>query len=250
MNDGGDSDAEVILRELRTLRRTADDGVTPEAIAPFSVLCKYLGRGDPYLAVGGLRDRLSTAAARGDRDVLALYYSLQPGGDATARIGSAGEKLFVEYRRARDLSDRGCLKLAEQIAADADWQVPFMGVSIDVRSRRAAVQTYVQCIRGYVGYRDPRHLLDGKEIDMESRYVEMGDWERRIYGPLWINVSNGTRTFFMRRIGDSGTRTNMIYTSDNPKIEITSQHAYLTYAAKIKMCVAVEVSGQLSMFES
>lgn len=235
--------------ELRRLRRLADMGLEPELMANFPLLCRLLGRGNPHLAAGGLRDRLSTAASRGDREVLAFLYTLFEGGDSTQRISAAGEKLHVEYRRARDLSDAGIRKMAEHIGSNEDWQVPFMGASIQIRGRRAFVETYVMCARGYVNYRHPRHLVDGSPVEPDYSRSDIEDWDRHLYGPLTIDLTK-PRTFRLRRSGTAEARINTFITSDNPRVQVSAQMAYLTFAVEFQFGSTPSDSAQLGLFST
>ncbi len=217
-----------VYDDLRELRLRADSGVVRDIVARLPTLCRLLGRGDPYLAVGELRDLLSTLAAAEDREVLAFYYSLTPGKDSTDRIREAGERLHVEYRRARDLSDFGLLKVAEIIGSNADWQVPFMRAAVDVHDSTVEVSTAVTVRRGFKNYRHPKHLLDGEEVS-PSHVVDGTDTEERyVYGPVTFEVGEGQRTFRVRRIGSHRMRTHVAYRSNNPNVIVSSLSAYLT----------------------
>ncbi len=220
-----------IYDELYRIRRDADDGLTPHVLAESPALCQLLGNGDPFLATGHLRDRLSTAAAGGDRAVLAFFHSIKAGGDATARLGHAGEELHVEYRRARDLSDEGILKLSQILGSDEDWHVPFMGCAVTIIDWEAVIESYVMVTQGFRGYAHPRFLLNDKEVGMPHRRADRGDWERHIYGPTSISIGKETECHFhMRRIGTPKMRINTILRSNNPQVDVTSTLMYLTYA--------------------
>lgn len=217
-----------VYDELRELRLRADEGVVRDALARLPTLCRLLGRGDPYLAVGEFRDLLGTLSAAGDREVLAFFYCLLPGKDSTDRIRAAGERLHVEYRRARDLSDFGLLKVSEVIGSNADWQVPFMRASIDVKDSIVEIWTSVTVRRGFRSYRHPKHLLDRVEV-AAPHSVEAGESEERhIYGPVTFEVTGSSRTFRVRRIGSHRMRTHLAYRSDNPAVIVETVTAYLT----------------------
>lgn len=181
--------------ELSRIRRDADDGLNPHVIAGSPILCRLLGGGDPFLATGELRDRISTAAANGDRAILAFYYSLFPGRDATDRLTETGNKLSVEYRRARDLSDLGVLKLSQIIGSDEEWQVPFMGCSVTIHDWEVTVEGYVSVANGFRNYVHPRFMVDGETVGVRHQRVDDGDWERHAYSPFGVFPVNESNQF-------------------------------------------------------
>ncbi|SHT79759.1 Uncharacterised protein [Mycobacteroides abscessus subsp. abscessus] len=221
-----------IYAELTRIRRDADDGLTPHLIAASPLLCKVLGNGDPFLATGDLRDRLSTAAARGDRDILAYWYSLMAGGDATARLVEAGNRLSVEYRRARDLSDRGALKLSQIIGSDQDWQVPFMGFGITINGWEATIEGYVMVATDFRNYHHPKFIADEQEITLGHQQIDQGDWERHAYGPLAIPLSGNQCRIQMRRIGTPKIRVKTYVRSNNLDVRVGSSLVLLDYVAE------------------
>lgn len=224
-----------VYNELRRLRMNADDGLNPHLMAQSPALCQLLGGGDPFLATGDLRDRLSTAAANGDRSMVALLHSFTPVGDATARLTHTGTKLHVEYRRARDLSDEGLLKMSELIGSRARWKVPFMGLALNIHEWAATVEAYVMVANGFESYRHPRLLLDGSQLKVEHRRVDQGDWERHLYGPIRFELGGCERQFTMRRIGTMDMRTHTIIRSNNPDVEVRSSLQYLSYVIDFQM---------------
>lgn len=224
-----------IYDELVRIRRDANDGLTPHVLAGSPALCKLLGNGDPFLATGDLRDRLSTAAARGDRDILAYYYSLNPGDNSTARLIAAGDKLDVEYRRARDLSNEGALKLAQIVGSDQEWQVPFMGCGLTVRGWKVTVEGHVLVANGFRNYGHPKFVFDGQEHELEHGYVDEGNWDRHNYGPKTFELNGDNHRVQMRRLGTSKIRVNTYVQSDNPSVRIRSTLVLLDYAADIRI---------------
>jgi hypothetical protein len=211
-----------IYDALLRIRRDADDGLTPHVLAGSPALCRILGSGDPFLATGDLRDRISTAAAQGDRSILAYYYSLKPGNDSTDRLIGAGTRLGVEYRRARDLSDQGALKLAQIIGSDQEWQVPFMGCGLKVVGRDVTIDAYVMVAAGFRNYRHPRFLLDDENQALDHRLDDQGEWERHTYGPASFRLDRKSHRLQMRRIGTSRTRVSTYVQSNNPRVRIRS----------------------------
>lgn len=224
-----------IYDELTRLRRDADDGLTPHALAASPALCRLLGNGDPFLATGDLRDRIATAAARGDREILAYYYSLVPGRDSTARLVEAGNRLAVEYRRARDLSDQGALKLAQIIGSDQEWQVPFMGCALSIRDWEVAMKAYVMVATGFQNYDHPRFSIDGQEIELVYSRLDQESWERHVYGPVTIPLSGERCVIQMRRIGTPKIRVNTTISSNNPGVHVCSSLVLLDYIADLRL---------------
>lgn len=222
-----------IYNELTAIRRDADDGLTPHALAGSPILCRLLGNGDPFLAAGELRDRLSTAAARGDREILAFYYSLSPGKDATARLTEAGSRLAVEYRRARDLSDRGARKLSQIIGSDQEWQVPFMGCGVTIRGRKVLVEGFVLVANGFRNYQHPRFQLDDEDQQLDYDYVDEGKWDRHVYGPMTFHLEGRRHRFQMRRLGTPKIRVSTYVRSDNPGLRVRSTLVLLDYVADL-----------------
>lgn len=231
-----------IYDELTRIRRDADEGLTPHVMAGSPALCRLLGSGDPFLATGELRDRLSTAAARGDREILAYYYALNPGKDSTDRLIEAGSKLAVEYRRARDLSDRGALKLAQIIGSDQEWQVPFMGCGVSVHGWRVTVEGHVLVAKDFRNYRHPRFMFDGEDQELTSEYEQQGDWERHSYGPRTFELSNASHRIQMRRLGTPKIRVSTYVQSDNPAVRVRSTLILLDYVADLTI-VRTDESG-------
>ena len=222
-----------IYDELARIRRDADDGLNPHVLAGSPVLCKLMGNGDPFLATGELRDRISTAAANGDRSILAFYYSLFPGKDATDRLIEMGNKLSVEYRRARDLSDQGVLKLSQIIGSDQEWQVPFMGCSLTIHDWEATVEGYVIVANGFRKYDHPRFLVNGETVETEHERLDDGNWERHQYAPFTIALDRKKHRIQMRRIGTPKIRVNMTIRSNNPNVVMSSSLVLLDYVADL-----------------
>ncbi|SKO16264.1 hypothetical protein [Mycobacteroides abscessus] len=224
-----------IYDELTRIRRDADDGLTPHVLAASPALCRLLGNGDPFLATGDLRDRIATAAARRDREILAYYYSLAPGKDSTARLIEAGERLAVEYRRARDLSDLGALKLAQIIGSDREWQVPFMGCGLSIRGWEVAMKAYVMVATGFKNYNHPKFTIDGQEVELAYSCLDGEAWERHAYGPIIISLDSDRHQIQMRRIGTPKIRVNLSISSNNPDVRVDSSLVLLDYVASLTL---------------
>lgn len=239
-----------VYDELKELRLHADDGLTPDLMGQSPILCRLLGDGDPFLATGELRDRLRTAAAHGDRALLAFLRSFDPVGDATARLTHAGNKLFVEYRRARDLSDLGMLKTSELIGSRQQWQVPFMGVALSILGWTATIESYVMVANGFVRYGHPRHLVNGVELDPRHRRVDQGKWERHLYGPIELDLRGGDRQFVLRRIGTSRLRVHTTIRSDNPAVDVRSSLQSLSHVLEFVVGGQDANGDQLPLFSA
>jgi hypothetical protein len=90
-------------------------------------------------------------------------------------VAATLSKLSVEYRRARDLSDLGVLKLSQIIGSDQEWQVPFMGCSLVIHDVEATVEGYVMVANGFRPYMHPRFIVDGDTVEVEHCSVDEED---------------------------------------------------------------------------